>query len=115
MLDQQSNESEIPDMHNRELERIYQNIDRERLGLPPIGKPGRSKISHDELVYRLAMAKRAEELRKSDPSKTWKIISREIGWFGTTKLLEDARNRLKRAEKDKKLMREVDEYRKNLR
>jgi hypothetical protein len=115
MLDQQSNESEIPDMHNHELERIYQNIDRERLGLPPIGKPGRSKISHDDLIYRLAMAKLAEELKKSDPSKTWKIIRREIGWYSHPKLLEDARNRLKRAKKDEKLMREVDEYLKNLR
>jgi hypothetical protein len=115
MLDQQSNESEIPDMHNRELERIYQNIDRERLGLPPIGKPGRSKISHDDLIYRLANAELAEERKKSDPSKPWKIIKQEIGWHGSLKLLEDARNRLKRAKKDEKLMREVEEYLKNLR
>jgi hypothetical protein len=115
MLDQQSNESEIPDMHNRELERVYQNIDRERLGLPPIGKPGRSKISHDDLIYRLAKAKLAEELRKSNPKKTWGQIAVEIKWRYPKKLLEDARNRLKRAEKDEKLMREVEEYLKNLR
>ena len=106
------------DVHDHELERLYMNIERGRLGLAPIepkGKPGRKGLSHDELIYRLAKARRAEALKASDRSKTWKEIGEEIDWPHSLKLLEDARKRLKRFKGDEKLMHEISEYRKTLR
>jgi hypothetical protein len=67
------------------------------------GKGGRPGLSGKELVYRLAKAQEAEEIRARDPRKTWKEIAREIKWrHGSDKagikLLEDARKRLKEHE-----------------
>ena len=61
-------------------------------------------LKHEELIYRLAKAQQAIEIRRDDPEKTWKEIAREIDWrYGSSKagvkLLEDARlSRLKRLE-----------------
>jgi hypothetical protein len=67
------------------------------------GKGGRPGLSGEELVYRLAKAQEAEEIRARDPRKTWKEIAREIKWrHGSdkagVKLLEDARKRLEEHE-----------------
>ena len=56
-------------------------------------------MDHEELVYRLAKAQEAEEIKKADNRKTWKEIAKEIGWkFGSgipsVKLLANARKRL---------------------
>ena len=64
------------------------------------GRPGLIK---EELIYRLARAQQAEEIRAKDHQKTWKEIAQEIKWrLGSgkpgVKLLEDARQRLKRLE-----------------
>jgi len=81
--------------------------------------PGRRELDHDDLIYRLAKAQEAEEIKAREPDKRWKEIAREIGWrLGTTasgiKLLEYARDRLKRAQKegDRQLLDEVKKYRK---
>ena len=78
------------------------------------GKPGSPGLSRADLVKRLAMAHQAEEIKAKEPWKRWKEIADEIGWrFGSgrngVKLLEYARDRLKRAikEKDEKLLREI--------
>ncbi len=67
-------------------------------------RPGRPGLPPNELIYRLAQAQRAEEIKARHPDMTWKEIAREIGWTkGTSKagvkLLEDARHRLERARK----------------
>ena len=68
-------------------------------------RAGRLGLKRDELAYRIAAALEAEALKKNAPSLTWKEIAKKIGWrLGTNasgvKLLEDARSRLKRLEKD---------------
>jgi len=78
------------------------------------GKPGSPGLSRAALVKRLAMAQQAEEIKAKEPWKTWKEIAQEIGWplgIDATglKKLQYARDRLKRAikEKDEKLSREI--------
>jgi hypothetical protein len=66
--------------------------------------PGRPGLSRDELIYRLAKAQEGEQIKRDDPSMTWKEIALEIDWrMGAgkpgVKLLEDARKRLRRLEK----------------
>jgi hypothetical protein len=62
----------------------------------PGGRPG---LDHDELVYRLAKAQEAEEIRRADPEMWWKMVAKAINWRhgisgpGLT-LLRDARRRL---------------------
>ena len=98
-----------------EIERVYQNKVRVLSGALAQGKAitgsrkekwpsGRPGLEHDELVYRLAMAQEAEELRAKDSALTWKEIAREIGWRlgyqeSGIKLLLDARYRLRRLQK----------------
>jgi len=81
--------------------------------------PGRRELDRKELIYRLAKAQEAEEIKARDPDKRWKEIAKAIGWrLGLTasgvKLLEYARDRLKRAQKegDRELLDEVKKYRK---
>jgi hypothetical protein len=67
--------------------------------------PGRHPLKRDELTYRLAAAQEAEELKARDPAMTWKEIAKEICWRpgwkpAGVKLLEDARKRLARLQKD---------------
>jgi len=67
------------------------------------GHPG---LSRDELVYRVAKAMDAEQIKKETPDMTWKEVVREIKWDrGSTraskvKLLQDARYRLDRLKDD---------------
>jgi len=81
--------------------------------------PGRRELDRGELIYRLAKAQEAEEIKAREPDKRWKEIAKAIGWrLGLTasgvKLLEYARDRLKRAQKegDRELLDEVKKYRK---
>jgi len=66
----------------------------------PGGRPG---LDHDELIYRLAKAQEAEEIRRADPEMWWKMVAKEINWRhgisgpGLT-LLRDARKRLRSLE-----------------
>jgi hypothetical protein len=83
----------------------------QRLG----GRPG---LDHDELIYRLAKAQEAEEIRRADPEMWWKMVAKEINWrHGISgpglSLLRDARKRLRRLEKDDPggLLQEVAEWR----
>jgi len=79
------------------------------------GRPG---LDHDELIYRLAKAQEAEEIKRADPDMSWKMIAKEINWrhgiggAGLT-LLRDARKRLRSLEEDDPggLLREVAEWR----
>jgi hypothetical protein len=80
------------------------------------GRPG---LDHDELIYRLAKAQEAEEMRLDNPDMTWKEIAKEIKWrHGISKagikLLEDARlsrlRRLKKSDPDH-LLEQVKAYR----
>lgn len=80
------------------------------------GRPG---LKHDDLIYRLVAAREAEEARTNDPAMTWKEIARAIRWrYGSkpagVKLLEDARKRLARLQKDdpEHLLAEASEWRK---
>jgi len=79
-----------------------------------VGHPG---LDHDELIYRLAKAQEAEEIRRTRGSGTcWKEIAKEIGWDKGTgeqglALLRDARQRLSKLEPDDPLLEEVREYR----
>ena len=78
-------------------------------------RPGHPGLPHEELVYRLAKAQQAEEIRGQHPSMFWKEIARAIEWKhgsrpGGVKLLEDARRRLKGASPELKA--EVAQYRK---
>lgn len=66
------------------------------------GRPG---LDHDELIYRLAKAQEAEEIRRADPEMWWKMVAKEINWrYGSSdpglSLLRDARKRLRRLEED---------------
>jgi len=81
----------------------------------PGGRPG---LDHDELIYRLAKAQEAEEIRRADPELWWKMVAKEINWrHGISgaglSLLRDARKRLRRLEKDDPggLLQEVAEWR----
>jgi hypothetical protein len=83
----------------------------QRLG----GRPG---LDHDELIYRLAKAQEAEEIRRADPEMWWKMVAKEINWrhgIGGPglSLLRDARKRLRRLEKDDPggLLQEVAQWR----
>jgi hypothetical protein len=73
-----------------------------RSGQRPGGRPG---LDHDELIYRLAKAQEAEEIRRADPELWWRMVAKEINWrHGISgpglSLLRDARKRLRRLEKD---------------
>lgn len=81
-------------------------------------KPGRPglKLNQKEYIYRLAKAQEAEEIRRADPSKTWKEIAKEINWRlgyskSGVKLLEDARKRLLRVNSNDLILAEIKEYR----
>ncbi len=79
------------------------------------GKPGHPGLDHEELIYRLAKAQEAEELRASKPELHWWQIASQIGWrYGKKesgiKKLEDARKRLKQA--DSALLQEIETWRK---
>lgn len=82
----------------------------------PGGAPG---LNREELVYRLAKAQEAEEIKRKCPELTWKEIVHIIDWArgGTResriKLLEDARYRLGRLKKGdpEGLLDRVAEYR----
>lgn len=85
-----------------------------------LGKPGHPGLSHNELIYRLAKAQEAVEIKRADKDKKWKEIIKEIEWNrgGTfdsgIKLLQDARHRLHRLEKSDpdNLLEEVTQFRK---
>jgi hypothetical protein len=70
------------------------------------------------LIYRLAKAQEAEEIKRANPDKWWKMIAKEINWRhgiggpGLT-LLRDARKRLRSLEQDDPggLLQEVAEWR----
>jgi HEAT repeat protein len=77
------------------------------------------ELGREELVYRLAMAQWAEEIKQEDPKKTWKTIAQQIGWsFGSGKSgrqhLYNARKKLERIEEDdpEGLLERVAEFRK---
>jgi hypothetical protein len=82
------------------------------------GQGGRPGLDHDELIYRLAKAQEAEEIKRANPDKWWKMIAKEINWRhgiggpGLT-LLRDARKRLRSLEQDDPggLLQEVAEWR----
>lgn len=83
----------------------------QRLG----GRPG---LDHDELIYRLAKAQEAKEMRRADPEMWWKMVAKEISWrhgIGGPglSLLRDARKRLRRLEKNDPggLLQEVAQWR----
>jgi hypothetical protein len=87
-----------------EMQQTYsrQNSTGQGVGKRRGGRPG---LDREELIYRLAKAQEAEEIRREDPSMRWKEIAREVQWRpGTTKagikLLEDARQRLRRLQRD---------------
>jgi hypothetical protein len=79
------------------------------------GRPG---LDHDELIYRLAKAQQAEEIKRADPDMWWKMIAKEINWRhgiggpGLT-LLRDARKRLRSLEEEDpgRVLQEVAEWR----
>lgn len=91
---------------------------------PTKAQPGRPglELDHDELIYRLAMAQWAEQMKRDDRDMTWNEIQAEIGWArgGTrkskAKLLQYARDRLRRLEhKDPdNLLEEVAQRRRDL-
>lgn len=66
------------------------------------GRPG---LDHDELIYRLAKAQEAGEIRRADPEMWWKMVAKEINWrYGISDrglaLLRDARKRLRSLEEN---------------
>ena len=81
----------------------------------PGGRPG---LDHDELLYRLAKAQEAEEIKRAHPDMWWKMVAKEINWRhgisgpGLT-LLRDARKRLRSLEEDDPggLLQEVAQWR----
>lgn len=82
---------------------------------------GRHTLEPDELVYRLAKAEEAEEMKARDPGRRWKEIALEIGWnkgsnTSGLKLLQYARERLAEARKrgDQALLDRVKEKRKEM-
>lgn len=83
------------------------------------GGPGRNKMQHEEVIYRLAKAQEAVGMKAAAPDTTWKEIAREIQWrpgwdLNGVKLLEDARHRLERVLNagDEATLKEVAEFRK---
>lgn len=77
---------------------------------------GRPELDHDELIYRLAKAQEAEEIRRENPDMVWKEIAKVIEWNKGTSdsgvaLLRDARLRLKRLKPDDPLLSEIVEWR----
>lgn len=84
--------------------------------LSPPKKPGSPGLPHDELVYRLAMARKAQEIKSEDPKATWIEMAYEIGFSrsesvkSNAKLLSDACNRLQTAidAENHKLLEEVE-------
>jgi len=81
----------------------------------PTGRPG---LDDDELLYRLAKAQEAEEIRRADPEMWWKAVAKEINWrYGISErglaLLRDARKRLHRLEESDPdgLLQEVEQRR----
>jgi len=67
----------------------------EEAGEKKRGNPG---LSHADLVQRLARAMWAVEIRQKDSSKYWREIAWEVAWHVEFKLLQDARDRLVRAQ-----------------
>ena len=68
----------------------------------PAGRPG---LDQDELIYRLAKAQEAVEIRRADPEMWWKMVVKAINWrYGISgpglSLLRDARKRLRSLEED---------------
>lgn len=83
------------------------------------GGPGRNKMEYEELIYRLAKAQEAIEMKAAAPDMTWKEIAKEIRWrpgwdLNGVKLLEYARQRLERVinSEDEATLKEVAEFRK---
>ncbi|TKJ31754.1 MAG: hypothetical protein CEE40_00020 [Chloroflexi bacterium B3_Chlor] len=67
----------------------------------PAGRPG---LDHDDMIYRLAKAEEAEEIRRADPDMWWKMVAKQINWrYGISDrglaLLRDARKRLRRLDR----------------
>jgi len=106
---------EIPDLVdylNEILEALYQDWSEARPAQQVGGqdieknerrKGGRPGLSRDVLIYRIAKALEAEEIKLRNPDMVWKEIAKEIKWRhgyngAGVKLLEDARKRLKRLE-----------------
>jgi hypothetical protein len=88
----------------------------------PLGKrqraAGRPGLDDDELLYRLAKAQEAEEIRRADPDMWWKMVAKEINWrYGISDsglaLLRDARKRLRSLEENdpEGLLQEVAQWR----
>ncbi len=82
---------------------------------------GRHTLEPDELIYRLAKAAEAEDIKARCPDKLWKEIALEIAWSkgtGTSglKLLQYARDRLAEARKrgEQDLLAKVEEKRKEM-
>jgi hypothetical protein len=81
-------------------------------------KGGRPPLGGEELLYRLAMAERTEEIRDANPGLHYRRIAKKIQWrYGTHEaglaLLRDARHRLHGLQKDDPdgLLEEVAEFR----
>lgn len=91
---------------------------------PTKGQPGRPglELDHDELIYRLAMAQWAEQMKRDDPDMRWNEIQVEIGWDrggsreSKAKLLYYARDKLHRFERKDpdNLLEEVAQRRRDL-
>ena len=80
---------------------------------PRVGHPG---LDHDELIYRLAKAQEAEELKQTSKHMTWRWIAQEIKWNkgrdnAGLALLRDARQRLHRLAPGDPLLAEVAAWR----
>ena len=80
---------------------------------PRVGHPG---LDHDELIYRLAKAQEAEELKQANKHMTWRWIAQEIKWNkgrdnAGLALLRDARQRLHRLAPGDPLLAEVAAWR----
>jgi hypothetical protein len=72
---------------------------------PADARPGRPELDRQELIRRLTIALRAEEIRDQSPDMTWKEIHQELGSpFGkgsaALKKLEYARNKLRRLQEN---------------
>jgi len=91
---------------------------------PTKGQPGRPglELDHDELIYRLAMAQWAEQMKRDDPDMRWNEIQVKIGWDrggsreSKAKLLYYARDKLHRFERKDpdNLLEEVAQRRRDL-
>lgn len=80
---------------------------------PRVGHPG---LDHDELIYRLAKAQEAEELKQANKHMTWRWIAQEIKWNkgrdnAGLALLRDARQRLHRLAPGDPLLAEIAAWR----